>query len=1072
MTVTAGRSDAESSGDRYTFYVSESDKQDSRGFRLETESVTINGKTLEIPRKLGDGNFGIVFDAPAASGTAKYALKVLYAHSAPAEGTEKDNPFEMQRISAELEIGLELPKRLQELLTNDNRSSFNQDFLSICNSPQDYIVLPIAFSKSFNAFEGEKNLEQLDIKLSKYAYLMDRFDCTLKDLVEGSSKSELPDNGSSDEEQAEASEEKTDPPQESQGGYQKLRIASISERERSAIPVIGQVARGLQTLHAAGFRHRDIKPANIYYKRAADKVQFRLGDLGFLNPEEDPGRAGSVIVTQAIGIGTKHYRSIEQIDFSDVAECDIAVEEKGQRATLVTRDPKFLETNIRKGDLATLAKSYSRQFLQITDLTKDPDKRLVTIEVQYPQPNPSGGTGAEQPSSLVDDRNTQVGFLKNPTAKTDLFGIAAILYDIISVGESPERFYELLRRFDVPAITIEENIIRLYDAWQVGIIDDPDVSAIFNRVNGGEGRGEVIHIEVLRFLLKCMMSDAADSYYVAYSFEAGESASSGGGIARQIAAIDAWAKVIEQIKQLGAVLDATRYDEFKFNVLTRQTDNKPDDQRPDSDPNVRSQQMRLADVLHSYRRSEVPVRPAHELRGLPDSESEERDANLALRWLMSTALLRGMGTALHRRVGVAVGEKSELYSLAQEDLSVTDTSIVFRRRVMDGSDESLFACLRARDPLLTRIRPFSHRFEPIWWRYGSRRVLLDIHPVDDATATRSDRSTRQFRATMEYSDFAGSRQSVVAGDFVLPSDGSSALLFRITEVRDRSICLELCNDVEANEQTGPTRAEPVPEGVEEIPDREGPVSGVDEAESGKDESVPERAEPAVEGQMKIPEQRQPSSSNRDPDTDGIVKQVTGIASGYLVKRPDRVDYYAGMLAIYMFHFLISDGANAFGRIGDFTAATYAKIQDFPVSFDKSPSERWKGRDTTGWNGLKGYTIELIIWLSLGGFHFRQEAKPLEERDRWTSVNSEMMRWSESVFEFMEMKDVMDGVNLLQGFGSAERSMLKEAQKKVNDEVAEEEWKEICESYIASAVTENGQIDDTAKRRVWPFPFRK
>ena len=148
-------------------------------------------------------------------------------------------------------------------------------------------------------------------------------------------------------------------------------------------------------------------------------------------------------------MGTRHYRSIEQLDFCDTAQCDVDVCGDGQRALLRSRDPKFIDTNIRKGDMAYFAKSNTRRLFNIVDLRKDPMAGLVEVHIEMSQPPgvPEDGEEAEA-SVLVSDTNTQISFLKNPTAKTDLFGLGAILFDILSAGDSPERFYELLRRFD------------------------------------------------------------------------------------------------------------------------------------------------------------------------------------------------------------------------------------------------------------------------------------------------------------------------------------------------------------------------------------------------------------------------------------------------------------------------------------------------------------------------------------------------------------------------------------------------------------------------------------------------
>ena len=984
----------------YTFYVQGKGPGASREFTLTTEMVALGDEELTIPRKLGDGSFGIVLDAPATSNTESYALKILYAHAVRDPSGRRLSKFEKQRVESELQIGLDLPRRLKEFVERHYKD-IDDDFKAIAAKPGDYIVLPIAFHRRFATFIGVKDLARLDVHLSGYAYIMDKFDSSLKDLVEG--PADIPeDRAEKDTADAKAGNgaEATEGNSSGNGslgealasrGYGRLRAATAEDRERSAVPVLEQVARGLQTLHAASFRHRDLKPANVYYKRTADRVRFRLGDLGFLNPQEDPVRAGTAVATQAIGIGTKHYRSIEQIDFCDTAECDVKVDTSGKTATLITRDPKFLETNIEEGDLAYFAKSNSRRHVMVRKVAKHADRREVHICVSASQDGGRGEGGQELPSILVNDRNTQVAFLKNPTAKTDLFGLAALLYDIVSVGDSPERFYELLRRFDVEGVSIEESIIRLYETWQAGIIDDADVSAIFSRVNGGEGEQGTVHLQVLRFLLKCMMSNASDSYYREFCFcdadvsprtEETEKSK----YEPQLAAVKAWAKVITEIKELEVALGAGRYDEVAYNVLTRPE--REGFNNGTVQELVRAQ-AKLGDVLKSYRIGVGPV-------GVEDSDGGKTEwgsgeERVVARWLLTTAFIEKMDEKLQQHMNSERRQVSYMYSLAQEHLAINSNTVFFRRSVIDDKSRSLIASMRYRDPLLTRIRPFSHRFEPIWWRFGARRIMLEVtsgEPGEGAAEAKEENEVK-LKAEIEYADFAFSRQEAEEGDFILPSGGGSSMVFRVCKVLEGAVQLEVCLENE-------------------------PDGGLEGAK-------------------------------------GVLKVARGIKDGYLVRKPDRVDYYAGMLAVYMFHFLVSEGSKSGSRKRDFPASAYGRMQDFPLRFSSRPSDRFGGQVAPSWHNVKRLTLELIMWLSLGGFYFDGDGmKWATEEEKWGCVHGEVVKWYETIYEFTEAKELAAGLDLLLGIGKGGRNYIKSAAKKSIKEVSSDEWEGICEEYTRGA----------------------
>lgn len=900
-------------------------------FTIATEKLSIDGRDVLMPKKLGDGNYGMVFEAPSTTeGVGTFALKVLYEHRA---GDNNNNSRMHSRVIDELHLGVNLPKRVAQVAQHKDIEKYAPNFPKESDRQSQWLVVPLAYSENFNDFVGKDLLEKQDVKFSKYAYIMEKFDKSLKDLVEESN------------------------PEDPSGGYSRLKNSKLREREQSAIPILDQMARGLQVLHAAALRHQDIKPANIYFKTIGPNIVFRLGDLGFLRPH-NPIYGGTVAASiDDIGIGTKHYRSIEQIDFSDTAECKVEIEKGNEahnrKAILSTKDPKFLETIMREGDLAFFAKSTSVRLMRIDSVEKDSQKNLTTIKVSLQVPvgkDETGGTSEIHP--LVPDPKTQVAFIKNPSAKTDLFGLASILYDILTIGDSPERFYELLRRYDSEENQIQDRILSLYPTWEAGTLDDPDISAIFTRLNRRAERGQTVSREILEFLLKCMMSDASDSFYKVFDFATAEKGLQDiQNIKYRLKAVKAWSEIIQKIEVIGQSINAMEYVRHEKNVLTRtlssqkseQSDNRSQEDPEHSPSSIPSLRIGLPTVLSAYLKGRAPV------GGDSETKSEEESTQLAFRWLMGGLLINRMANM----IDIALREHANsMRSLSQEHLSVGGHEIVAWRPVFMASEEELVRSLRARNPLLTRIRPFASRFEPIWWRYGTRRVRLVQDSGDEQLG--GEGGNNLWNAKLEYYDFAFAANSVEAKDFVLPADGTNAIVFRVEGVKKNgTLQLRACID---NEQAQ---------------DSEWKKEQIDSAKRVRD--------------------------------------------AYLVKNPNIIDYYAGMLSIYLYHFLISGGVGQKEDISDFPSEVYTNISKFPVNFSTLPSNRNTNQTNSvpTWDQFKEQTLKLVIWLSLGGYACASGKSQLDsEAGDWQGVFDEMMKWFESLREFSTPKGRIDNWNLL------------------------------------------------------------
>ena len=662
------------------------DKGNMLTFDIETTPDSQEGGE-GIPVKLGDGNFGCVF--AAKGGNRFLAMKVIYEHQAGGDAQSADGgiDYKQMRVLAELRI----TGKIFDILDK----SPDERIRKLATTYYQHLALPIAYSISLDEDEEFKKhasmYEGHDLKFSKYAYVMDRFDCSLKDLMEHGG-------------QVSSRGQET-----KQTAYFRLKSSPLPERERSALTVLSQVASGLQVLHAVGLRHQDIKPANIYYRDNQGKVQFVLGDLGFLI-SMNPAVGGSALISpDALMIGTKHYRSVEQIDHSDLSEVSVELGPDGRTATLVSRDPKFLHTNIRQGDLVVFSRSSSRILFDIQEFEKisdghgsetSPEVRMKIGIADQPQ----SGDGERKAQGLLslNDGPTQVTFVKQPTEKTDLFGLGAVLFDVITAGDSAERFYELLRKFDVEGDEIGQEILNHYPTWRSGQTIPPDLSAIFQRVNGDRRSYPYLEPSVLDFLLKCMMSEASDSFFMTCFGTSGRRDDPPG-----------WPKVIGSIESLVRGLNAQDYEDVDRNVLTAVEEWEPPSGESSSLP--RGWQP-IIDLLPE----------------LQDSAPKDR-------WCRTASFLNAM-MDLSRRLHSKIrsGNDTAFVSMAPEHLILNrNDHIVKESDTVVGSctDSEYLNQLVVLHPLFSSIMSEPNLYLPVWWPSRMRRVSIRLWPDGENAAS-------------------------------------------------------------------------------------------------------------------------------------------------------------------------------------------------------------------------------------------------------------------------------------------------------------------------------------------------
>ena len=721
---------------------------DESGNAIVFELETTTGKTgdaEELPVKLGDGNFGCVF---AAKGTnQELALKVIYEHESRIDNASPEMiDYKELRVKEELNV----KQTIYNALTNSKEVNVR----NLTKIYEKHLVLPLACTTQLDKEEKfqvyAKIYEKYDLIFSKYAYLMNRYECSLKDLLEYGGA--IPPPGDKDYERY----KKMEP-------YAQLKAATLSDRERSALPVVLHVANGLHILHAVGLRHQDIKPANIYFRRDLNDVEFVLGDLGFLHTK-NPVLAGSAMVsTDALAIGTKHYRSVEQIDHTDISEVSIESQPNGVGVVVISRDPKFLRTNIRKGDLIMFPRSKSRILFEIEQFEFNEEESAeirITISAQNSEEPEKG-----DPLKLRDGV-TQAAFIKYPSERTDLFGLGAILFDIISSGESAERFYELLRKFDTKGTKTQQTILNFYPTWKTGQTVDPDISAIFQRVNIDK-KGDVSS-GVLAFLLNCLMSEPDDSYFMRFFSEERSQYEKD----RDDCQKDPWSAVTSNIEALIRDLSAQEYFKSAQNILTSKQPQLPATRQ----------------ILHPETVSSLLTRLQC---------SEERS-----RWLRVASFLLAMTDLVRRTIRKISSPKEDtaFISMAPEHLVVdyNDEIIKYNTVVGTCSQKEYAGRLAVLDPIFSSLESDSNPYLPTWWKSRQSKVEIRLHQSEGMNSTNEGARNEAENLTeiaIKFSDCTSPNKDVQTGDYVVvANDDSLYSLYEIRGVEDGFVQIGKCRD--------------------------------------------------------------------------------------------------------------------------------------------------------------------------------------------------------------------------------------------------------------------------------------
>lgn len=413
------------------------------------------------PIKLGDGSYGMVYrvsDRLNGATPGEYAVKIFYKE------TEIEERFENEYSYYE---GIR-----KELAAIKEDARITTDFATISG-----LVKPERATREFHNSEVYKNYfkSKKSVKASSYAVVMKCYHGTLKDLLER--KNEGSNNT----------------------GYQVLQELTHDTRFKAMYKFVLGVIQGVKYLYVGGHAHLDIKPANIFYIRDDDSFEVVLADVGYFSP-----KAANIHTKDTRSeklrkqlLGTLHYRSPEQKDDYDICEAKIEINE-GEK--VIITDPKFKDSIIEEGDILFFSKYDSRRPCHIKGIEKS--KRGEPFKVVI-------GFDSERKFEIDKEEKTQVTLQKNQGIRTDLFGIGAIIFDILTAGNSPERFYEKIRSYDSEENSVSD-ILEKYRLVASHTSDDADQKHIFNSF---ESNNDFPDKEIVEFILKCILYKAKGTFF-------------------------------------------------------------------------------------------------------------------------------------------------------------------------------------------------------------------------------------------------------------------------------------------------------------------------------------------------------------------------------------------------------------------------------------------------------------------------------------------------------------------------------------------------------------------------------
>ncbi len=275
----------------------------------------------------------------------------------------------------------------------------------------------------------------------------------------------------------------------------------FNDRIATIVPYLIKIATGLNVLYAAKLSHLDLKPANIFVKKTRG-FEVVIGDLGFLKSEKEAEGTKMSSVQDYLPLGTRHYRSPEQKDYFDICNVEIRqdTDDSENIYSLVVRDPKFRDTIIEEKDYLVFSKDAARVKYKIEQIIKNNDDSTVIklrTKTDY--------------KGLKPEKQTQIILYKRQGIRTDLFGLGALAFDMLTCGASPERFYDNIRADDVEGKDIA-SLMQTYTAVSNFQSSEPRLVHAFAPLKH-QNFPNYAPPDIVELILKCLLYKAQQSFY-------------------------------------------------------------------------------------------------------------------------------------------------------------------------------------------------------------------------------------------------------------------------------------------------------------------------------------------------------------------------------------------------------------------------------------------------------------------------------------------------------------------------------------------------------------------------------
>lgn len=415
------------------------------------------------PIHLGDGSYGMVYrvsDRMNGNPPGEFAVKIFY------ESEELNDRFD-----EELSFYEEIRGKITKLGLGEKIQG---------------LIEPKGGTKSFDKSDVAKNyFKKAKFRISPYAIVMDCYDGSLKDRLE------------------------TRGLKSKYTGYDALLACSFDQRIKAMYRFVDGITNGLKYLYVDDNAHLDIKPANIFYKKRGMNFDVILADVGFFSAKDSRKNPNINSLKKRTEqkrkqlLGSIHYRSPEQKYDIDRCQAKIEIDDK---LKIIITDPKFTDSLIETGDRLVFTKYFARKRHRIKSFVKSKEPEPFKVEIQL-------DSEIDLKKSIEEEKKTQVELLKMQRIRTDLFGIGAIAFDILTGGSSPERFYEKISSQDFEKNSIN-NIIDKYIDVTNRSNDETEFLYIFNSfINNNKFANR----KIVEFILKCMLYKAKGTFYHEHS---------------------------------------------------------------------------------------------------------------------------------------------------------------------------------------------------------------------------------------------------------------------------------------------------------------------------------------------------------------------------------------------------------------------------------------------------------------------------------------------------------------------------------------------------------------------------